>query len=437
MAKNRSLPELGRLIQSHVNSIYESLSKAPLPQHPHSLQEVPLQVSACSNATQERRIELLDALDELRALVLGPTSYIFYTTVLSPSWIGVFDVLYKYRIAHHVPTVGTIAYAELAACCDLDESDTKRVVRAAISLRIFEEEPAGFVRHNPISAVLRTTSAHDALGFFAEEFTPAALRLAESLKRFPASDRAGESAIAIANGSGGDQDIFSAISHDTERVRRFANAQSFNTTVPETSSDHFVDNVPWSLMRNLGHQESPTLIVDVGGSRGDLCEALLRRYPGIKKAINQDLPEVTEKNLERQIPEELSGRMEYQSYNFFTEQPVVNADVYIFRTVLHDWPDSYAVRILRNQIPALKPGTQILINDICMDFSKGGMSSIIRQAQCSHDMFVKMGLNAKERTKEDWMALLSAADERFEIKSIITPPQSVHSIIEVTWKGVS
>ncbi|KAI1413416.1 S-adenosyl-L-methionine-dependent methyltransferase [Hypoxylon sp. FL1857] len=437
MAKYRSLPELGDLIQSHANLIHESLSEVRSSQHPNDPQTFPLPISAYASATQKRRIELLDALDELRALVLGPTSYIFYTTVLSPSWIAVFDVLYRYRIAHHVPAEGAITYAELAARCGLDESDTKRVVRAAISLRIFEEEPAGFVRHNAVSAVLKTDLGHDAMGFFAEEFTPAALKLAESLQRFPASDRAGESAIAIANGSSGDQDIFSAISHDTERVRRFANAQSFNTTVPETSSDHFIDNVPWSSVHDVENQKHPALIVDVGGSRGDLCEALLRKYPGIAKAISQDLPEVTEKNLERQIPEELSGRIEYQSYNFFTEQVVLNADVYIFRTVLHDWPDNYAVRILRNQIPALKPGARILINDICMDFSKGGMSSIKRQAQCSHDMFVKMGLNAKERTKEDWLALLSTADGRFEIKSIITPPQSVHSIIEVVWNGAS
>ncbi|OTA83399.1 hypothetical protein M434DRAFT_378393 [Hypoxylon sp. CO27-5] len=434
MSRNTSFPELGDIIQSHAKSIHKSLNEDQSRQHQLSSKEGLLQISSYPNSVQECRIELLDALDELRALVLGPTSYVFYTT---PSWIGVFNVLYRYRIAHHIPDEGSISYAELSARCGLDESDTRRIVRAAISLRFFEEEPAGSVRHNAVSAVLKTPLGHDALGFFPEEFTPAALRFAESLQRFPASDRAGESAIAIANGSTGDQDIFSAISHDAKRVARFANAQSFNTTVPETSSDHFVNNVPWSPSRNPENRKYPTLVVDIGGSRGDLCEALLRKYPGITKAIVQDLPEVTERNLERQVPEELSGRIEYQSYNFFTEQRVPNADVYIFRTVLHDWPDSYAVQILRNQITALKPGARILINDICMDFSKGGMSSIIRQAQCSHDMFVKMGLNAKERTKEDWTALLSTADKRFEIKSIISPPQSVHSVLEIVWNGNS
>ena len=48
---------------------------------------------------------------------------------------------------------------------------------------------------------------------------------------------------------------------------------------------------------------------------------------------------------------------------------------------------------------------------------------------------VKMALNAKERTHAEWLALLSTADSRFEVKSIVTTPQSVHSIIEVVWSG--
>lgn len=46
-----------------------------------------------------------------------------------------------------------------------------------------------------------------------------------------------------------------------------------------------------------------------------------------------------------------------------------------------------------------------------------------------------MGMNSAERTKEDWIALLSTADERFVIQSIVMLPQSVYSIIEVVWQG--
>lgn len=291
-------------------------------------------------------------------------------------------MLYTYRIADHVPVNGDITYSELALRCGLNESDTRRIVRAAISLRIFNENDEGCVTHNAISKVMTNTLTHDGLGFFTQEYMPAALNLPYTLRRFPGSDRAGESAVSIANGSNGDRDIFSLISHDTDRVKRLANAMSFMMTVPETSFVHFVDNVPWSPNTQHGKQcsECPKVVVDVGGSYGDLGEALLRNYPGIEKAIVQDLPEVTRTNLDRGIPGELFQRIQYQAYDFFTEQVVKDADVYIFSNVFHDWSDRYAVQMLQNQIPALKPGARILINDICIE-DRPTRNSMIHQAQ--------------------------------------------------------
>lgn len=83
MSKNRSLPELGDIIQSHAKLIHKSINEDQSRQHQLSSKEGLLQISSYPDSVQERRIELLDALDELRALVLGPTSYVFYTTVLS------------------------------------------------------------------------------------------------------------------------------------------------------------------------------------------------------------------------------------------------------------------------------------------------------------------------------------------------------------------
>ena len=293
-----------------------------------------------------------------------------------------------------MPLDGQISYAELSECCGLAEADTRRVVRAAMSLRIFEEDGTGGVQHNAASAILATRPAHDALGFFTEEYTPGALKLSEALRRFPDSEKAAESAIAIANGIVGDIDIFSSIARDSERVERLANAHSFITMVPETSLQNFVHNVPWATEES---STCPKVVVDVGGSNGDLCEALLRAYPGITKAIVEDLPEVTSINLKHGAPEDLSGRMEYRAYDFFQQQELADADVYIFRTVLHDWPDDYVVRILRNQIPVFKTGARILINDICIESSRR-MNTIMSQPQwyveCPHVAFLKVGSNS-------------------------------------------
>lgn len=66
------------------------------------------------------------------------------------------------------------------------------------------------------------------------------------------------------------------------------------------------------------------------------------------------------------------------NHDFWREQPVKDADVFYFRWVFHDCSDSHAVRILRLLIPALKKGTRIFIDDICVP--PGGRSFAIQGA---------------------------------------------------------
>jgi hypothetical protein len=54
------------------------------------------------------------------------------------------------------------------------------------------------------------------------------------------------------------------------------------------------------------------------------------------------------------------------AHDFFTPQPVKHADVYLYRWIFHNWVDDKCIEILRNAIPALKPGARILINDGCL-----------------------------------------------------------------------
>ncbi|WP_368734299.1 methyltransferase [Erythrobacter sp. YJ-T3-07] len=67
------------------------------------------------------------------------------------------------------------------------------------------------------------------------------------------------------------------------------------------------------------------------------------------------------------VPENLKGRLRFGAYDFFREQDVVvGADVYLFRNCFHNWSANYAVRMLRNQIPALKKGARVFVNEACM-----------------------------------------------------------------------
>jgi hypothetical protein len=48
---------------------------------------------------------------------------------------------------------------------------------------------------------------------------------------------------------------------------------------------------------------------------------------------------------------------------------------------------------------------------------------------------MKIVFNAKERSRDDWYALFTAADKRFRVVSIHTPPGAGVAIIEVAWEG--
>lgn len=49
-------------------------------------------------------------------------------------------------------------------------------------------------------------------------------------------------------------------------------------------------------------------------------------------------------------------------YDLLTPQTVV-ADVYFYRFIFHNYPDDQVINILKNNVPALKPGARVLIND--------------------------------------------------------------------------
>jgi hypothetical protein len=56
------------------------------------------------------------------------------------------------------------------------------------------------------------------------------------------------------------------------------------------------------------------------------------------------------------------AKLEWMAHDFFTPQTVV-ADVYLYRFILHNYPDEKAVDILKAATAALKPGARVLIND--------------------------------------------------------------------------
>jgi hypothetical protein len=276
--------------------------------------------------------------------------------MLSPLQIAetsLFSVLYRFRVAQNLGVGETVSFAELGKRSGLSEDDTRRFVRLAIAHRIFEEPAKGQVRHNASSAALvNVPGLHDWLGHVNEDILPGAQKLVESLTKYPGSQQVKESGAVIAQGG---KEFWELIGQDPEKDLRFARVMTLADSIPSTSASYFLNTIPWDDAASC-----PKTIVDVGGSTGLGQIQILRRFPGIEKAIVQDRAEILE---QAKVPDDLEGRLSFQAGDFFKEQPVKDADVYHFRHIFHDWPDKYALAIIKNQVPALKPGARIVVNE--------------------------------------------------------------------------
>ena len=110
---------------------------------------------------------------------------------------------------------------------------------------------------------------------------------------------------------------------------------------------------------------SGSTVVDVGGARGHVSAYLANEFKHLSFVV-QDLPAVidgTDGDTSYQIPEEVADRVKLMSHDFFNEQPVKGAAVYIVRYILHNWSDTYAAKILRRLVDVMEPGARIVVSD--------------------------------------------------------------------------
>lgn len=51
----------------------------------------------------------------------------------------------------------------------------------------------------------------------------------------------------------------------------------------------------------------------------------------------------------------------FLAHNFFEEQPIKGAAVYMMRAILHDWSDTYATKILKRLRDAASPESKLVL----------------------------------------------------------------------------
>lgn len=131
-----------------------------------------------------------------------------------------------------------------------------------------------------------------------------------------------------------------------------------------------------------------------------------------------------------QVPDSIRSRITFQGHDFFHPQPVRDADVYLLRMILHDWPREEAQKILSHLAASLRSGARILVMDTVLP--NPGTVPVSEEALLRvRDMTMMQTFNSHERGMDEWEELVQAADPALNISHAIQPVGSAMTILEV------
>ncbi|CAG8953114.1 hypothetical protein HYFRA_00003311 [Hymenoscyphus fraxineus] len=343
---------LAASIQKETNTLEDYLQSQGLPQPDFSLDsplKLPLPQSIAISVQTA-----LEAADELHSLLLGPLGFILHQVDATHNIIGLHAVS-RFEISKRFPVGQEISFSEVAAKCGVDADDMCRILRHAVTNHIFTEPREGFIAHTAVSkALAEVPMLHEWVTMACEDMWPPTTRLVDAMNKWPGSGEPRQTAYNLASRAEGS--FFEELERSSERSERFSKAMSLFKIMPGFEPSLVADSKLWKGVSGT--------VVDVGGANGALACELAKKYPAVQ-IIVQDLPSVIENTQQFPVYPH-TDKVTFQAHDFFSEQPIRGADVYIFRMIFHDWSEKFCKRILQQLIPALKIGARILINDFCI-----------------------------------------------------------------------
>jgi SAM-dependent methyltransferase len=152
----------------------------------------------------------------------------------------------------------------------------------------------------------------------------------------------------------------------------------------------------------IEHLPETGLLVDVGGGNGYFLASILRSRPALS-GILLDQPQVIAAAAKVFAEAGVTDRARAEGGDFFRAVPP-GADVYTMLSVLHDWDDTDALRILKRVREAMRDGSRLLIGDavLCGPNEWDTFKNI--------DLHMLVNIGGRERSEEDWRSLLGRAN---------------------------
>jgi SAM-dependent methyltransferase len=160
-------------------------------------------------------------------------------------------------------------------------------------------------------------------------------------------------------------------------------------------------------------------LVDIGGGQGALLARLLGAHEGLSGVLF-DLPEVVPGAEEVFSRAGVRSRATWVGGDFFTAVPR-DGDLYLLKSVLHNWDDEAAARLLRCCHRAMRPHARLLVAERVVPADNAPSEAKL------FDINMLVVLGGRERTEAEYRELLERSG--FALSRVI-PTSSPLTLIE-------
>jgi SAM-dependent methyltransferase len=308
-----------------------------------------------------------------QALLIGTLMAKFASRALS--------VAAELDVAGHLAH-GPKAVEDLAAVTATDSDSLGRMLRALSAEGIFEESAPGVFANSASSELLRSDvdgslramavwMGHDLHSQLVNALGPCV--------------RSGDSAAAVVFGGRSTADV---IAESDELRAVFGEAMTAKTAITGRALVEGLD------LSGFGR------IVDVGGGYGGLAVMIADRYPEAEVTL-YDRPRVVADASRIWAGSRPADHVAFVGGDFFEEVPGP-ADAYVMKSVIHDWSDDDAARILRNCRTAMADGRVFVCEAVV-----GGPHE--KPGARLLDLELLVGPGGRERSEEEYGRLFASA----------------------------
>jgi len=296
----------------------------------------------------------------------------------------VIGVAARLGLADQVASGVTQAEA-LARACNCDAPALHRLLRGLAALGLLRLDDDGRCSLTMAGELLRR-DATLGLNAHAQWWSQQAWGVWSDLM---GSVRTGQSARQRAHGQKG----FDHLDADAESARLF------HRSMAELTRLVAIDLASSPALPDAG------VVMDLGGGHGELLVEVLRARPGLRGVLF-DLEHAVKGAGQHLREAGMAERVTVSSGDFFAALPRP-VDVILLKSVLHDWNDGDAQRILMRARDALAPEGRVLVIERVMPGRVEDLPHHRTTIRSDLNMLVSLG--GRERTAEDYDALLLSA----------------------------